>query len=262
MAILLTGSTLTLAGSSVTVDSGVTATISSTVAGTAGLVKNGQRNTQSRPRQHLHRRHDDRRRHAVCDEHHRQWHGHGASDRQCGRRARRHRHNQGDVTSSGTLAPGSTVGTLHIGGTYSQAAGGRLEIELASPSNHDELAVTGAATLAGTLAVSLIGGFMPKPATCSRSSRHPGSVAASFANANLPTLAGGLVWNVNYGANSVTLSVALPGDFNDDGTVDAADYVVWRKTDGTQIGYDTWRAHFGETAGERCGGLALPGHCT
>jgi hypothetical protein len=36
-----------------------------------------------------------------------------------------------------------------------------------------------------------------------------------------------------------------PGDFNQDGTVDAADYVVWRKTDGTQTGYDTWRANFG-----------------
>jgi hypothetical protein len=37
----------------------------------------------------------------------------------------------------------------------------------------------------------------------------------------------------------------LPGDFNNDGTVDAADYVVWRNNDGTQTGYDTWRANFG-----------------
>jgi hypothetical protein len=41
----------------------------------------------------------------------------------------------------------------------------------------------------------------------------------------------------------------MPGDFNGDGTVDSADYVVWRKTDGTQGGFDLWRAHFGETAG-------------
>jgi hypothetical protein len=39
----------------------------------------------------------------------------------------------------------------------------------------------------------------------------------------------------------------LPGDFNNDLTVDAADYVVWRKDDGTPIGYDTWRANFGRT---------------
>ena len=31
----------------------------------------------------------------------------------------------------------------------------------------------------------------------------------------------------------------IPGDFNDDGTVDAADYVVWRKNDGTQAGYNS-----------------------
>jgi hypothetical protein len=45
------------------------------------------------------------------------------------------------------------------------------------------------------------------------------------------------------------VAATLPGDSNDDGNVDAADYVVWRKTDGTQQGYDTWRAHFGQTTG-------------
>jgi hypothetical protein len=47
--------------------------------------------------------------------------------------------------------------------------------------------------------------------------------------------------------------VKLPGDYNSDGFVDAADYVVWRKNDGTQLGYDTWRMHFGETAGSSAG---------
>jgi hypothetical protein len=48
-----------------------------------------------------------------------------------------------------------------------------------------------------------------------------------------------------------------PGDFNQDGAVDAADYVIWRKTDVTQTGYDTWRANFGTSllAGS---GSALP----
>jgi hypothetical protein len=41
---------------------------------------------------------------------------------------------------------------------------------------------------------------------------------------------------------------SLLGDFNSDGIVDAADYVVWRKTDGTQQGYDAWLTHFGQTA--------------
>jgi hypothetical protein len=44
--------------------------------------------------------------------------------------------------------------------------------------------------------------------------------------------------------------VALAGDFNHDGRVDAADYVVWRNglgTTYTQADYDVWRFHFGLT---------------
>jgi hypothetical protein len=41
----------------------------------------------------------------------------------------------------------------------------------------------------------------------------------------------------------------IPGDFNGDGKVDAADYVVWRKTDGSQLGYNAWRSHFGVGTG-------------
>jgi hypothetical protein len=42
-----------------------------------------------------------------------------------------------------------------------------------------------------------------------------------------------------------------PGDFNEDGFVDAADYVVWRKNPGNfpPNAYDTWRANFGNPPG-------------
>jgi hypothetical protein len=46
---------------------------------------------------------------------------------------------------------------------------------------------------------------------------------------------------------------ASDGDFNGDGIVDAADYVMWRKTDGRQEGYDAWRTNFGRTAGSGAG---------
>ena len=49
----------------------------------------------------------------------------------------------------------------------------------------------------------------------------------------------------------------LPGDFNDDGVVDAADYVVWRKFDlGTgrlQHLASILRAHGGRRIGQWCG---------
>jgi len=42
---------------------------------------------------------------------------------------------------------------------------------------------------------------------------------------------------------------AVPGDFNGDGRVDAADYVKWRKdpagNGGDPAGYETWRQNFG-----------------
>jgi hypothetical protein len=41
------------------------------------------------------------------------------------------------------------------------------------------------------------------------------------------------------------LAVTLPGDYNHDGLVDTADYIVWQKLDGTQAGYDLWKANFG-----------------
>jgi sulfatase modifying factor 1 len=41
----------------------------------------------------------------------------------------------------------------------------------------------------------------------------------------------------------------LPGDFNHNGTIDAADYVVWRKSDSAPAGYNQWRSHFGVPSG-------------
>jgi hypothetical protein len=55
-------------------------------------------------------------------------------------------------------------------------------------------------------------------------------------------------------------TVGVPGDYNANGTVDAADYVLWRNggplqnevdTPGTvnQADYDAWKARFGNTSG-------------
>lgn len=60
----------------------------------------------------------------------------------------------------------------------------------------------------------------------------------------------------DYVVEEFQVNVVAPftGDYNFDEIVDAADYVVWRKTDGTQTGYDTWRANFGKTLGNGNGG--------
>lgn len=72
----------------------------------------------------------------------------------------------GDVHNAGRLYVGGTgvAGTMTIEGNYTQAAGGVLEIEVggaAAGAQHDQLSVTGAANLDGTLSVRLLDGFFP-----------------------------------------------------------------------------------------------------
>jgi len=47
----------------------------------------------------------------------------------------------------------------------------------------------------------------------------------------------------------------LPGDYNFDGTVNAADYIVWRKGLSAAGGYDTWHDNFGRTSNAGSGAV-------
>jgi hypothetical protein len=49
------------------------------------------------------------------------------------------------------------------------------------------------------------------------------------------------------------------GDYNHNGIVDAADYVVWRNTDGSPSGYNTWKANFGAGSGAGAGATLSSG---
>jgi hypothetical protein len=130
-----------------------------------------------------------------------------------------------------------------------------LEIEiggLTAGSEYDTLEIAGTASLDGTLAVSLIGGFAPDLDNSFEVLRADGGIFGTFANSTLPVLSAGLDWNVVYSNFAVLLQVVatgIPGDYNQNGVVDAADYVVWRKSDGSQAGYHLWRANFGRTVG-------------
>ena len=42
---------------------------------------------------------------------------------------------------------------------------------------------------------------------------------------------------------------ALPGDFNNDGKADTADYVVWRKQGLSAEKYQEWQANYGASSG-------------
>jgi T5SS/PEP-CTERM-associated repeat protein len=161
----------------------------------------------------------------------------------------------GNVQNGGLVSPGLSAGALSINGDYAQTTAGKLLIEL-SATSYDQLVVTDSASLAGTLEINLVDGFVPSigQSWIILTADDLDDVTDTFNTEMLPSVPN-LAFDVIYNAQSVVLTVmsALPGDYNLDGSVDAADYVVWRKTDGTQAGFDLWRAHFGETAGGGAG---------
>ncbi len=66
-----------------------------------------------------------------------------------------------DVSNAGTVSTGSSTGTLTISRTYTQSSTGTLNIKIGGASQFDTIAIGGAATLGGTLNVSLINSFVP-----------------------------------------------------------------------------------------------------
>jgi hypothetical protein len=114
-------------------------------------------------------------------------------------------------------------------------------------ANIARLVTGGTAALDGMLKVSLLGPFLPAAGNSFDILDWNVAPSGEFTSAQLPMLAAGLMWNSSQLYTTGILSVTILGDYNGSGTVDAADYVLWRKTDGTQAGYDAWRTHFGET---------------
>ncbi len=178
----------------------------------------------------------------------------------------------------GTVAPGTEVGKLEIEGRFASDSAGTLAIDLGgliAATQYDKLAVDGSVAIAGTLAVALadLGGgtFVPSVGDAFTIITATDAISGSFGTLVAP---GGYNWNLTYGTNSVTLSIGVPGDYNDNGIVDAADYTVWRNSLGASVGilpadgdgsgsvdagdYAIWKMHFGESLGSGGGSSAVP----
>ena len=76
----------------------------------------------------------------------------------------------------------------------------------------------------------------------------------------------GFTHDITFRYGSLSVSPSVDGDYNNNGVVDAADYVLWRKggplqndpTPGVQPSdYAFWRAHFGNTGGVPSGSSTL-----
>ncbi|MCC7087199.1 MAG: PEP-CTERM sorting domain-containing protein, partial [Pirellulales bacterium] len=76
------------------------------------------------------------------------------------------------------------------------------------------------------------------------------TVHQHFGGGSDPTTAG-----AEFELSFTLAAVGLTGDYNSNGVVDAADYVLWRKNPGNfpADAYATWRSHFGQPSGSGSG---------
>jgi hypothetical protein len=164
------------------------------------------------------------------------------------------------VTNSGKVKPGASPGTLTITGPYTQTETGQLEIEFAGAGDgqHDVLAVEGDVEIEGSVTLQFIDGFAPQQGQQFEIFAVGGTADLSDATFEVRNLAPGFMFDITPSAGGIMMTalndgVFVPdtilGDFNGDGVVDAADYVVWRKSGASPEGYDEWRANFGSIAG-------------
>jgi hypothetical protein len=117
-----------------------------------------------------------------------------------------------NVTNAGTLTLGGTqIASATIAGNYTQTSAGTLDIKLggASSGQYDQLHVTGNVSLAGTLNVSLVNGFMPTQGQTFQILTYMGTLAGDFSTENFPPLSGGNTFKTSSGSGSYTLTVTM-----------------------------------------------------
>ncbi len=124
----------------------------------------------------------------------------------------------------------------------------------------------------GTIDVTKLGSFTPAGGTQYTLLSAVGGITDLGVLYNLPSGFGASIVDTT----DLVITFGLPGDFNNDGIVDAADYTVWRDNLGAadesalngngngsngvdEADYALWKSNFGMTLGGGSGSLAANG---
>ncbi|MDC0935471.1 autotransporter-associated beta strand repeat-containing protein [Pirellulales bacterium] len=179
----------------------------------------------------------------------------------------------GSVINQDIVAPGTSAGVLNLTGTFVQEITGTFAAEIGGTGagQFDVLNVSGTASLAGDLELSLLG-FAPAPGDAF-AILVAGTLVGEFGNvadgARLNILAGGTgSFQVDYDATSVVLSDfsgtadTLPGDFNNDDFVNGFDFLVWQRggspNGATPLDLGAWEGNYGSSVPAAAASGAVP----
>ncbi|WP_442481865.1 beta strand repeat-containing protein [Aeoliella sp. SH292] len=169
------------------------------------------------------------------------------------------------LVNEGAIRPGNSegIGTATVK-DYSQASTGELFVEVAGtlPNQFDRIQTSGVAQVDGYLNIDIDGGFVPVIGNTFDIISTVFGVSGSFDTIDSSGMPAGVAFAVSYLPNAVRLTaVAKPlfeADFDEDGDVDATDYVIWKGAFGlNQLGdangdnitniadYTVWRDQLG-----------------
>ena len=143
----------------------------------------------------------------------------------------------GSAIFAGGLSPGNSPGIVEFESGFELTSSNSLLIELAGTEigDFDRLVAGGDVVLDGILDVELIEEFEPQ-AGQTFDILDWGTLSGTFSQVNLPLLSNSLTWDTTElytdGILAVIGGAGLLGDYNGDGRVDAADYTVWRDSEG------------------------------
>jgi hypothetical protein len=187
------------------------------------------------------------------------------------------------VEAGGKLAPGASADVLHmdlgtgvldISGAVAASNSQSMLFELDAVGASDQIKLTNALTSVNIgfgkmefddFVFTNLGGLLVDTYTLFDSSTAITGTLGSILSGTIGAFNATI--GLGDGGNDIVLIVtggSLPGDFNHDNVVDAADYVLWRKDPSAFLpdDYDTWRANFGNSpgsgSGSDLGGGAVP----
>lgn len=157
-----------------------------------------------------------------------------------------------DVLNHGTINPGVKIGVLTINADLTQEPAATIEINVSGPASADRLVVSGTATLAGTLKLTLITYTPTAPASFDVLDLTTRS--DEFATLDLPAL-NGFVWDFSqlYTTGVLAIVPQFEADFDSNGRVDNADLDAWR------TGFGSTGPGVGRASGDATGDGAVTG---